>query len=191
MLVKQMLFLQIIKKIYQMSHWNWNLMGKKLYPASSVKYLGIKIEYNLNWKQQVSDIAIYLNMANTNLSKIRRFIDRKSLKSVYGAIFESNLYYSFLVSAQDSNSIERISILQKEFIRIMYFWNDYADTSLLFRESNILKLSDLFWRNEENQFLATIQFLYKNVSKAMWKTFWGSRYIPLSSWCFTLSVIFD
>lgn len=67
-------------------------MGKKLYPASSVKYLGIKIEYNLNWKQQVSDIAIYLNMPNTNLSKIRRFIDRKSLKSVYGAIFESNLY---------------------------------------------------------------------------------------------------
>ena len=36
-------------------------MGKDL-----VKYLDIKIDENLNWKQQISDIAIRLNRANAN-----------------------------------------------------------------------------------------------------------------------------
>ena len=54
--------------------------GKKLYPTNSVKYLGIKIDENLNWQQQISDKAIKLNSLNTILSKLRYFIDRKTLK---------------------------------------------------------------------------------------------------------------
>ena len=72
-------------------------MGKKLYPASSVKYLGIKIEYNLNWKQQVSDIEIKLNRENATISKLRHFLDRKTLKSIYHTMFESSLCCSSLV----------------------------------------------------------------------------------------------
>ena len=61
-----------------------------------MKYLGINIDENLNWKQQISDIAIKLNKANGILSKLRHFIDRKTLKSIYHAIFEPHLYYSSL-----------------------------------------------------------------------------------------------
>ena len=69
-------------------------MGK-----DSVKYLGIKTDENLNWNQQIPDIAIKLNRANAILSKLRNFIDRnqfinKSLKSTYHAIFEPYLCYS-------------------------------------------------------------------------------------------------
>ena len=73
------------------------LNGKRLYPTNSVKYLGINIDENLTWKQQISDIAIKLNKANGILSKLRHFIDRKTLKSniiQYHAIFEPHLYYS-------------------------------------------------------------------------------------------------
>ena len=38
--------------------------GKRFYPTKSVKYLGINIDENLNWKQQISDTAIKLNKAN-------------------------------------------------------------------------------------------------------------------------------
>ena len=34
------------------------LSCKRLYPSKSVKYLGIKIDENLNWKQHIHDIAI-------------------------------------------------------------------------------------------------------------------------------------
>ena len=84
------------------------LNGKRLYPTNSVKYLGINIDENLNWKQQISDIAIKLNKANGILSKLRHFIDRKTLKSIYLAIFEAHLYYSSLAWAQ--NSFKRLFV---------------------------------------------------------------------------------
>ena len=118
------------------------LNGKRFYPTNSVKYLGINIDENLNWKQQISNIAIKLNRANGILSKLRHFIDRKTLKSIYHAIFEPHLYYSSLVWAQNSNSIKRLFVLQKKSLRIIYFLNHNAHTSPLFRELNILKLPD-------------------------------------------------
>ena len=75
------------------------LNGKRLYPTNSVKYLGIYIDDNLNWKQQISDIVIKLNKANSILSKLRHFINRKTLKSIYHAMFEPHLYYSLLIWA--------------------------------------------------------------------------------------------
>ena len=41
-------------------------MEKRLYPANSVKYLGINIDENLNWKQQIYDTAIKSNKANVS-----------------------------------------------------------------------------------------------------------------------------
>ena len=115
------------------------LNGKRLYPTNSVKYLGINIDENLNWKQQISDIAIKLNKANGILSKLRHFIDRKTLKSIYHAIFEPHLYYSSLVWAKNSNSVKRIFVFRKKSLRTIYFLNHNAHTSPLFRDLNIQK----------------------------------------------------
>ena len=59
-----------------------NFIGKRLRPVNSVKYLRIKIDENLKWKQQISDLAISLNMANTLLSKLKHIIDRKTQKKL-------------------------------------------------------------------------------------------------------------
>ena len=39
------------------------LCGKRLYPSESVKYLGVKIDTNLNWEHHVNDLSIKLNRA--------------------------------------------------------------------------------------------------------------------------------
>ena len=130
--------------------------GKKLCPTNSVKYLGVSTDENLNSKQQISDIAIKLNKANGILSKL-------TLKSIYHAIFELHLYFSSLVWEQKSSSTKRIFVLQKKPLRIIYFLNLNAHTSLLFGELNILKLPDknapqncLFINKYFNQCLPTI-----------------------------------
>ena len=74
--------------------------GKRLYPTNSVTYLGIKIYVNLNWKQHISDIAINSNRADPILSKLRPFKHRKTLQTIYHAIFEHLLYFSSLVWGQ-------------------------------------------------------------------------------------------
>ena len=52
----------------------------------------------------------------------------------------THLYYSSLVWAQNSNSIKILFVLQKKFLRVIYFLNHNAHTSHLFRDLSILKL---------------------------------------------------
>ena len=67
-------------------------------PINSVKYIGINIDEILNWKQQISDITITLNKANDILSKLRQFMDIKTLKSIY-----HNFIIIFIIIAVDYN----------------------------------------------------------------------------------------
>ena len=119
-----------------------NVIRKRLFPTNSLKYLDINIYKKLNQKQLISDIDLTLNGANAILSKLRHFIHRKTLKSVHDTIFESHLCYFSLDWAKKINSIKRHFVLQKKFLRIIYFQSRNAHTSPLFRESNILKLPD-------------------------------------------------
>ena len=64
------------------------LNGKRIYPTKSVKYLGIKIdEKNLTWIDHINGITIKLNRASAMLFKVREFVNTKTLKSIYYAIF--------------------------------------------------------------------------------------------------------
>ena len=85
-------------------------MGKDFTPKD---FTPINIDKNHNRKKQISGIAKKLKKANGILSKLRHFIDRKTLKSIYDAIC-----YSSLVWEQNSNSITRLFILQKNPYRL-------------------------------------------------------------------------
>ena len=88
-------------------------MKKRLYPTNSVKYLVVKIDEHLTWKPYVDGISAKFKKVNAILSKIRHFVDQKTLKAIYHAIFESHLYYS-LVWTHNSNSTKRLFNLQKK-----------------------------------------------------------------------------
>ena len=73
------------------------LKWKRLYPSKSVKYFGIKIDENLNWKQHIHGIAIKLNSANALLFTIRNYINKHILRTIYFAIFDSHINYANLI----------------------------------------------------------------------------------------------
>ena len=62
------------------------LCGKRLYPTESVKYLGVKINTNISWKYHVNDLPNKLNRANALLSRMRKYVSLKILRSIYFAI---------------------------------------------------------------------------------------------------------
>ena len=97
------------------------LSRKRLYPTDSVKYLGIRIDKNLNWKCHVSEIAIKFNRANALLFKIRNFVNVKTLKTIHYTIFDSHINYANVIWAQNSNAVNRVSVLQKKTLRIISF----------------------------------------------------------------------
>ena len=118
------------------------LSRKRLYPSKSVKYLGIKIDENLNWKQHIHDIAIKLNRANALLSIIRNYVNKLTLRTIYFAIFDSHINYANLIWGQNLHSLSRIIILQKKALRIMNFQSRDSHSSPLFKSNHILKLED-------------------------------------------------
>ena len=111
------------------------LSRKRLYPSNSIKYLGVKIDENLNWKDHIHDIATKLNRANALLFKIRNYVNFNTLKSIYFAIFDSHINYANLIWGQNLNSAFRIVTLQKKAIRIINNQPGNSDSSLLFKKA--------------------------------------------------------
>ena len=90
------------------------LCGKRLYLPNSIKYLSVKIDKFIHWHDQVNTIAVKLNRANALLLKIRNYLNIKTLRNIYFAIFDSHLNYSCIVWAQNINTVRRLIILQKK-----------------------------------------------------------------------------
>ena len=87
-------------------------------------------------------------------------IKRFNLRSIYFAIFESNLNYCSLVWAQNYNAINRLVILQKKALRIMNYQPRNSHTSPLFRKATVLKFKDKI--NLEN-----ILFISKSINNLL------------------------
>ena len=86
-----------------------------------MKYLRVKIDDHLTWKPHIYEISAKLNKANAMFSKIRHFVDQKTLKAIYHAIFESHLYSSSLVWAQNFNSPNSTVYLTKKSTKTHVF----------------------------------------------------------------------
>ena len=108
------------------------LSRKRLYPSNSVKYLGVKIDENLDWEDHIHDIATKLNRANALLFKIRNYVNFNTLKSIYFAICDSDINYPNLIWGQNLNSVFRIVTLEKKAIRIINNQSSNSHSSLLF-----------------------------------------------------------
>ena len=118
------------------------LSCKRIYPSKSVKYLGIKIDENLNWKQHIHDITVKLNTANALLFTIRNYVNKYILRTIYFAIPDSHINYFNLIWGQNLHTLSRIIILQNKAFRIMNFQSRVSHSNPLFKSNHILKLED-------------------------------------------------
>ena len=119
------------------------LNGKKLYPSNCIKYLGIFLDENMNWKKHISTLSSKLRRANGALAKLRHFVPTKTLTSVYYAIFNSHLNYASQIWGQHQNSTtNRIFTLQKSAIRIISNVPRRTHSTPLFHSLGILKIFD-------------------------------------------------
>ena len=59
--------------------------------SNSVKSLGVRIDEFFYYCDQVNDIAVKLNRVNVLLLKSRTYVNMKTLRNTYFAIFDSHL----------------------------------------------------------------------------------------------------
>ena len=118
------------------------LCRKRIHASPYVKYLGVFIDENLNWKIHINEISTKLIKGNAMLSKLRHFVNKDILLSVYYGIFHSHLAYLCLVWGQAKFSLNRITLLQKRAIRILHSAAYRDHTCPLFHRCKVLKFID-------------------------------------------------
>ena len=64
-----------------------------LTPEKTVTYLGIEIDENLSWYKQIEILAKKLSRANSIFWKLRYYVSKKTLTSIYYSLFHSNIVY--------------------------------------------------------------------------------------------------
>ena len=89
------------------------LCRKRLYKTKYLRYLGIQIDQNSNWKVHIHDLASKLNRANAILVKLRYFVNSEMLRSTYFAIFHSHLNYVSIAWGFTRFPQQKVSLLQK------------------------------------------------------------------------------
>ena len=110
----------------------------------NIKYLGIIIDSNLNWKKQVKSISIKMKRSIVILSKLRYYVHLDILISLYYSFMYPFLKYGPVVWGNTyPTNINPLFILQKRAVRTMTFCKFDEHSSPLFKQTNILKLSDL------------------------------------------------
>ena len=117
--------------------------GTKLYPSSSIKYLGIFIDSTLSGKNHCEILFPKLKRACGMLSKARYYVPEKKLISLYYAIFSSHLTYGSQVWGLNNHAqFKKVITLQKRALRIIKFSDFHAHSSPIFKELKILKVQD-------------------------------------------------
>ena len=119
------------------------LNGKRLLPSMKIKYLGVYFDEKLSGESHCEELIKKLNRVNGMLAKARHYVPLNELKNVYQAIFSSHLIYGCQIWSQKLLSVtDKISILQKNAVRIMTYSDFNAHSEPLFKQLDILKFKD-------------------------------------------------
>ena len=90
----------------------------------SIKYLGIMIDTNLNWKPKIHHIVKKIKRSIGLLLKIRHYVMEKLLVSLYYSLIYPYLTYGIVAWGHTYEStLNPIFLLQNKIVRIITFSN--------------------------------------------------------------------
>ena len=123
-------------------HLNFRISGERIKTSTIVKHLGVLLHEHLNWQPHIDSLVTKLSKAVSLLSKIRYYVPRYLLRTIYFSIFNSHMIYTCQIWGQNKCKIKKISELQDKAIRIINFKQKNYPVAELYKNSRILKLSD-------------------------------------------------
>ena len=95
-----------------------------------VKYLGILIDKNLNWKGHIDLIALKISKTIGMIAKLRHFVSLSIIVRLYQFLILPYLTCGISTSGQASQStLDKLLLIQKRAIRLITFfpkWTRYS-----------------------------------------------------------------
>ena len=125
---------------------NHRISNTSVKSDNQVKYLGLIFDSNLNWKPylHVHELSKRVSRGIGVLSKVRYYVNRNILHQLYYSIIYPFLTYSLSIWGNTYlSTLEPLIILQKRAIRTITFSKPDEQSEPLFKELEILTLTDL------------------------------------------------
>ena len=120
---------------------NLSINNEKLKIVDTAKYLGVFIDNKLNWNEQINAINLKLSKGIGLLSKIRHYVPKSVLRSLYYAFINSHIDYNLLnwgTSAE--TNLSSINVNMKKAVRLMCFKPRDEPSRPLFKSFGILPI---------------------------------------------------
>ena len=127
-----------------------------------IKYLGVLIDETLSWGHHIAHIASKISKSIGVISRLRHFVPLSTLNHIYRSLIQPYLLYGIVAWGQAAKiHRDKILILQKRALRLMYF-GDYRSHAIpFFVSSRFLPLHMLYFKGEVHSKMA-IFFLFAN-----------------------------
>ena len=120
------------------------LNDKPLAYNYSFKYLGLYIDFKLNWRFHVRKIQSKISSACGILYLIRNKLTRSVARTIYLSLALPYLNYCNTIWSSCSPTImQSLFISQKKMIRLIMKKNRFETSTPLFKKLNLLKLNDI------------------------------------------------
>ena len=156
------------------SNFKLILCGNVIHQTDTVKYLGLHLQDNLKSNSQINYALKKVSQAAGIISKIRHFVNKKTLVMMYYSFVYCHLHYGILTWTNSSVSmLKPLKVMQNHILRLISFKKikDKVNLNKLYASFNILKLEDIY-----NLELA--KFVYLHHSNALPEIF--KNYVLLS-----------
>ena len=113
--------------------------------VKSIKYLGVMLDDEISWNNQIDKLSSKLSCSAGIFSKLRYYLDQRTLLQTYHSLFNSHLQYAILCwGSTSSTNLYRLQVLQNRAIRNMTKSPRYFRLDNHYLNLRILKVKDLY-----------------------------------------------
>ena len=165
--------------------------GQKIPLKQTTKYLGVILDNQLTWHDHVQYINIKLSKATGILSKLRHYVPKSIIKTLFYSFFQPHIEYCMNIwTCAPQSTLEPIEISMKKAIRTLSFAKYDAHAGPLFKVYNILNFPDLLklqqgklqWNLCNGSYPEFLKknLLFDNISRAERLRSISQKFIPLS-----------
>ena len=135
--------------------------SKEVKEVKSCRFLGVIVDNELKWKEHISHICNKVAKSIGILSKLRKVVTSKTLKNMYYTFVYTYIIYCNLLWGNTKKAyIDPLYKLQKKAIRILCNIRRRDETSVFFKNEQIIKVIDMYRYQ-------TVLFMYRIREKTL------------------------
>lgn len=165
-----MLFTNNKRSLTNISPNKLKIGNEELEQKNHVKFLGITIDENLNWKEHILTTKNKISRTFYSLKMVKHILPQKTLKTLYQSLVQPHLDYGIMFwGGTHDTHLNKLIVTQKKIIRNITNSKYNEHTDPLFKGLKLLKLKQLYelqaskliYKASQGELPAPIAKLYK------------------------------